>query len=495
MAHRLPLRNRTGIQRPKNPDENATSKLRHTISTTLPSGMRGGVSGASSLKMSGVQRPALGEVAINRKNSKSKAGKDGKDKVPQIGQKRARSSSVADGPQRVPLAAKPTAPVAQAPVTGRVFSQPEPTVVHVEGVTRLSGADDDMDVEDVHDTRRDSMDDVVIVGDEELENMIDEQDRAEVIEKLVPEEEAEASEYIWPDVSPNHAVKYQREVDEVRRRFDSEDEEYDATMCSEYADEIFEYMTDLEDAVMPTPNYMDAQNEITWGMRQTLVDWLLQVHLRYHMLPETLWIAVNIVDRFLSHRTVSLVKLQLVGVTAMFIASKYEEILAPSAEEFVFMTENGYTKEEVLKGERIVLQTLEFNISHYCSPYSWMRKISHADDYDIQTRTLSKFLAEVTLLDHRFLRAKPSTIAAVGMYTARRMLGGDWNDAFVFYSGHTEEQLEPGYHMLVEKITEPGFDKLYLYKKYAHKKFLKAAVYALEKAREQLNQGEGMVLA
>jgi G2/mitotic-specific cyclin 2 len=177
---------------------------------------------------------------------------------------------------------------------------------------------------------------------------------------------------------------------------------------------------------MPTPNYMDAQEEITWAMRQTLVDWLLQVHLRYHMLPETLWISVNIVDRFLSQRTVSLVKLQLVGVIAMFIASKYEEILAPSVEEFVFMTENGYSKEEILKGEWIVLQTLEFNISHYCSPYSWMRKISHADDYDIQTRTLSKFLAEVSLLDHMFLRVKPSMIAAIGMYTARRMLAGDW---------------------------------------------------------------------
>ena len=77
--------------------------------------------------------------------------------------------------------------------------------------------------------------------------MIDEQDRAEVIEKLVPAaEEQEASQYIWPDVSPNHVVKYQREVDEVRRRFDAEDEEYDATMCSEYADEIFQYMNDLE---------------------------------------------------------------------------------------------------------------------------------------------------------------------------------------------------------------------------------------------------------
>lgn len=108
------------------------------------------------------------------------------------------------------------------------------------------------------------------------------------------------------------------------------------------------------------------------------------------------------------------------------------------------MTEGGYTRDEILKGERIilqvrpprftsldpvlihVLQSLEFNISPYCSPYSWVRRISKADDYDIQTRTLSKFLMEVTLLDHRFLRAKPSMIAAIGMFLARKMLGGEW---------------------------------------------------------------------
>ena len=177
---------------------------------------------------------------------------------------------------------------------------------------------------------------------------------------------------------------------------------------------------------MPDPKYMAGQTELNWQMRQTLVDWLLQVHLRYHLLPETLWIAINIVDRFLTKRVVSMLKLQLVGVTAMFIAAKYEEILAPSVDEFVFMTERGYTKEEILKGERIMLQTLDFKVSHYCSPYSWMRKISKADDYDLQTRTLSKFLTEVTLLDYRFLRVKPSLVAAIGMYTARRMLGGDW---------------------------------------------------------------------
>jgi G2/mitotic-specific cyclin 2 len=106
---------------------------------------------------------------------------------------------------------------------------------------------------------------------------------------------------------------------------------------------------------MANPTYMDGQSEIQWDMRRTLVDWLLQVHLRYHMLPETLWIAVNIVDRFLSKRVVSLVKLQLVGLTAMFIAAKYEEIMAPSVDEFVYMAEQGYSREEILKGERIIL--------------------------------------------------------------------------------------------------------------------------------------------
>lgn len=107
---------------------------------------------------------------------------------------------------------------------------------------------------------------------------------------------------------------------------------------------------------MANPNYMDLQTEIEWPMRATLIDWLLQVHMRYHMLPETLWITINIVDRFLSSRIVSLVKLQLVGITAMFVAAKYEEIMAPSVDEFVYMTENNYSREEILKGERILLQ-------------------------------------------------------------------------------------------------------------------------------------------
>lgn len=305
----------------------------------------------------------------------------------------------------------------------------------------------EMEVEEEDIVARDYDEEDQLVNEQEVEAMVgtDESDTEEGQDEIaIPPSTVEPkTRRVWPQVDTERAERYRKEIQVIREVFEDEVDMYDTAMVSEYSDEIFEYMNQLEVRfsfgsclssiltavqmeVMPGSSYMDGQNEISWGMRQTLVDWLLQVHLRYHMMPETLWIAVNIVDRFLTKRVVSLVKLQLVGVTAMFIAAKYEEILAPSVEEFVIMTENGYTKEEILKGERIMLQTLEFRISHYCSPYSWMRRISKADDYDIQTRTLSKFLTEVTLLDYRFLGAKPSLIAAIGMYCARTMLGGDW---------------------------------------------------------------------
>jgi hypothetical protein len=130
----------------------------------------------------------------------------------------------------------------------------------------------------------------------------------------------------WPaPPSPKTCAEVQR----IRESFVDLVDNYDTTIVPEYSDEIFEYMGKLEEESMPGERYVEGQREINWEMRQTLVDWLLQVHLRYHLLPETLWIAVNIVDRFLTKRVVSLVKLQLVGVTAMFIAAKYEEIVAP----------------------------------------------------------------------------------------------------------------------------------------------------------------------
>jgi hypothetical protein len=206
---------------------------------------------------------------------------------------------------------------------------------------------------------------------------------------------------------------------------DNEDMD-DPLMVSEYVVEIFEYLKELEVSTMANPDYMDNQGELEWKMRGILVDWLLEVHTRFRLLPETLFLAVNIIDRFLSTKIVQLDRLQLVGVTAMFIASKYEEVLSPHVQNFRHVADDGFTEEEILSAERFVLSALNYDLS-YPNPMNFLRRISKADNYDIQTRTLGKYLLEIGCLDHRFIGYPPSQIAAAAMYLARLVLErGPW---------------------------------------------------------------------
>lgn len=206
---------------------------------------------------------------------------------------------------------------------------------------------------------------------------------------------------------------------------DAEDA-YDPLMATEYVVDIFEYLKELEPVTMPNADYMDHQDELEWKMRGILVDWLIEVHTRFRLLPETLFLAVNIIDRFLSAEVVALDRLQLVGVTAMFIASKYEEVLSPHVATFSHVADDTFSDKEILDAERHILATLNYDIS-YPNPMNFLRRISKADNYDVRTRTLGKYLMEVSLVDHRFMCYRQSHIAAAAMFLARVIFDrGPW---------------------------------------------------------------------
>ena len=168
-------------------------------------------------------------------------------------------------------------------------------------------------------------------------------------------------------------------------------------------------------------------------MRSVLMDWLVQVHRRFQLLPETLFLSVNYVDRFLSCKIVSLGKLQLVGATAIFVAAKYEEINCPSVQDIIFMVDGGYTVDEILKAERFMLTMLQFELG-WPGPMSFLRRMSKADFYDLETRTLAKYFLEVIIMDERFVGCAPSFTAAGAHCLSRFMLGkGDWVSRFAIY--------------------------------------------------------------
>ncbi|KAH7926234.1 hypothetical protein BV22DRAFT_368310 [Leucogyrophana mollusca] len=271
------------------------------------------------------------------------------------------------------------------------------------------------------------------------------------------------------------------------------DDADDPLMVSEYVSEIFKYMKEIELTTLPNPNYMESQKDLAWSMRGILLDWLVQVHARFRLLPETLFLCVNIIDRFLSARVVSLAKLQLVGITCLFIASKVEEIVAPSVSHFLHCADSSYSESEILMAERYVLKTIDWNLG-YPNPMHYLRRISKADEYDVKARTIGKYLLEVGTLEWRLLATPPSLVAAAAIWLARLILGNDkWTPNLAHYSSYAESSLIPTANLMLNYILKPVRHESF-YKKYAGKRFLKVSIWVREWALERWEESTQVAL-
>nr|XP_018681656.1 PREDICTED: cyclin-B2-2-like [Musa acuminata subsp. malaccensis] len=154
----------------------------------------------------------------------------------------------------------------------------------------------------------------------------------------------------------------------------------------EYVEEIYNFYRQTEVTGCASPQYMSHQFDINEKMRAILIDWLIEVHYKFELMEETLFLTVNIIDRFLARQTVVRKKLQLVGVTAMLLACKYEEVSVPVVEDLVLISDRAYTRDEILEMERLILNTLQFNMS-VPTPYVFMRRFLKAADSDRKVKT------------------------------------------------------------------------------------------------------------
>ena len=199
--------------------------------------------------------------------------------------------------------------------------------------------------------------------------------------------------------------------------------------------------------------FMANQNDINEKMRAILVDWLIEVHFKFKLLPETLFLTMNLIDRYLEKQVIHRTKLQLVGVTAMLIASKYEEIYAPEVRDFVYITDRAYQKDEILKMEFQMLTQLDFNI---CSPssYRFLERFSKIGNVNTKQFNLARYLIELPLIEYRMLKYCPSNLAASALYlslkiqpkvdeTNQEQKPPVWDEKLQKYSGYIESQLRP----------------------------------------------------
>jgi len=238
------------------------------------------------------------------------------------------------------------------------------------------------------------------------------------------------------------------EDEETLRKFEAMERENILMNCNEYREDILKYMKKMEVEYKAKANYMKKQQDINSSMRSILVDWLVEVSEEYKLNMETLYLAVNYTDRFLSQMSVLRGKLQLVGTASMYIASKYEEITPPDISEFVYITDDTYTKKQVLRMEHLLLKVLDFRMN--APTVNWfllyfLRFIKQSTNYSTSSNSqlfqrieyLSRYLAELTLIDSdTFLSYLPSQIAASAIYLALYTLGKPWTKQIAEITGY-----------------------------------------------------------
>ncbi|KAK5915861.1 hypothetical protein CesoFtcFv8_001415 [Champsocephalus esox] len=249
-------------------------------------------------------------------------------------------------------------------------------------------------------------------------------------------------------------------------------------LCSEYVKDIYSYLHVLEVEQAVRPDYMQHY-EITERMRALLVDWLVQVHSRFQLLQETLYLTVAVMDRFLQVQPVSRRKLQLVGVTAMLVACKYEEMYAPDVADFAYITDNAFTKAQILVMEQLILRALNFELGRPL-PLHFLRRASKVSNSDVERHTLAKYLMELTLLDYNMVHYRPSEIAAAALALSQLLLVAlPWSPQQQHYSTYDAAHLKPIMQHIAKNIVmvNEGKTKFQAVKnKYSSSKLMKISL-------------------
>ncbi|KAL3637110.1 G2/mitotic-specific cyclin-1 [Castilleja foliolosa] len=236
----------------------------------------------------------------------------------------------------------------------------------------------------------------------------------------------------------------------------------------EYIEDMYTFYKSAENEGR-AHDYMDSQPEINEKMRAILIDWLVQVHSKFELSPETLYLTINIVDRYLASKTTSRRELQLVGMSSMLIASKYEEIWAPEVHELVNISDRTYSNKQILVMEKQILGQLEWSLT-VPTPYVFLLRFIKASLTDSNVENMVFFLAELGIMNYATFKYCPSMIAASSVYAARCTLNMApfWNETLKLHTGFSESEIVDCAKLLVSFHSMAAEQKLKgVYRKYS----------------------------
>lgn len=254
----------------------------------------------------------------------------------------------------------------------------------------------------------------------------------------------------------------------------------------DYTEEIHNYLRQQEKKFQIDGSYLERQTSLSARRRRILTEWLIEVFHRFDICHDAKFLTFSIIDRYLSRAStaIHIANFQLLGITAMFIASKVEEIYPPTAGDFIHMTGESHTKEEMLAVEAHVLRTIDFMVTNP-TPFPFLKRAAKANcRVSTLFYTMALFILMLMQTMYETLVFLPSKQSAAALYVSNEILGRNpvWDATLEFYTMYTAVNLSD----CVERI------KGYLKKEWARRKSrskddIENAVYTMFSRPKYLN--------
>ncbi|KAE8250385.1 hypothetical protein A4X13_0g4773 [Tilletia indica] len=234
----------------------------------------------------------------------------------------------------------------------------------------------------------------------------------------------------------------------------------------EYADELLDDIIGASNTGHPELKLLPPYPE--WLKRVEALEWLLNVHISCGMASETLWLAINIFNRYLSLTTFRPAPLRPIALSALCIAGKYEENVHPKYRNLIhFLDGTIGDRADLLRAEESIIATLDFRFGRYASPIQCLWHIAMVDNGSMDPRIAGKIIIESTITEIDFVSVAPWTLAATALYLGLRVCARHWHDAYVARSGSTEDELLAGANRLLRLLRRDEYPESFVYKRYA----------------------------
>lgn len=253
---------------------------------------------------------------------------------------------------------------------------------------------------------------------------------------------------------------------------------------AEYQSTIYEYLKRQGCIPVAQADYMSKQRDVSIKMRAILIDWLIDVHIKFKLLPQTIFMTVNLIDRYLSIQEITRQHLQLVGITSLMVICKYEEIYPPLIKDYISVCDNAYTKDQILEMESLMIKTLNFEMT-VVSAYVFLEYLQLKIQMEPKEFVFARYILENSLFDLNCLRYGNLIIVTGAIFLVNKIFKrGSWKSGCEQATGISE--------VIVKQCAKDLFHTMQkaealtltaLKRKFSTPEFFEVSKYRIEKAK------------